>query len=137
MKTKSSILVLVAVTAVLRADPPQAPAASGEDHAKRKVGTEILARISTWGRGGRFSRAMPTPSHRLEFQPQKLVKDETRLPFTIIRWEQPEAPPEWQGYVRLSDLEIFLFDPKTGKHRPAKEHPRFAPPPKTEPAKPL
>lgn len=135
MKTRSSILLLLAVTALLYAAPPQTPDTGREDQAKRKVTLGIYAKVNTVN--GRFSRARPTPSHRLEFQPQKRLKDEELLPFTITRGPDPKATPEWQGYIRLSDHEIFLLDPETGKHQPAMEHPRFAPPPKIEPAKPL
>ena len=137
MKPKFSLLALVAITALLHAAPPPASAPSPEQVAKDKVATEIHAKVTLWRGGSRFSRALPTPSHRLEFQPPMLADGEKRLPFTIIGRAAPKAPAEWQGYVRLSDQEIFLLDPKTGKHRPAKEHPRFAPAPKVEPSKPL
>ena len=137
MRTKSSILALVAIAALLHAAPPLAPPPSTEQLARDKVTAGIYHKVLEWRGGGRFSRARPTPSHRLEFQPQILVNGEKRLPFTITRWADPKATPEWHGYVRLSDQEIFLLNPKTGKHRPANEHPRFAPPPKIEPAKPL
>jgi len=138
MKMKSSILALVAITTLLHATPPQAPAATNsEDLAKRKVATEIYGKVNRVA--GRFSRSMSGPSHQLEFQPQMLVQEESRLPFTISRSFGPKTPAEIQGYVRLSDQAIFVLDPKTGKHRPASEDPRFAPPvlPKVEPAKPL
>ena len=143
MKATSSILTLIAITALLHAAPPQAPASTAEDLAKRKVALEIHTKVNTIS--GRFSRAMPTPSHQLEFQPPMLVKEESRLPFTISRSRGPKATPELQGYVRLSDQAVFLLDPKTGNYRPAREDPRFAPPPqqqdlplpKIEPAKPL
>ncbi|MCW1923732.1 hypothetical protein OKA05_14290 [Luteolibacter arcticus] len=137
MKTKSSILALVAVTALLQAAPPQAPASTAEDLAKRKVATEIYAKVNRMS--GSFSRAAPGPSHQLEFQPQMLVKEESRLPFTISPSRNPKVSPQLQGYVRLSDQQIFLLDAKTGKHHPAYEDPRFAPAllPKVEPAKPL
>lgn len=136
MKTKSSILLLIAVTTLLHAAPPQ-PQASPEDQAKRKVATEIYTKVNTYS--GRFSRIGPMPSHQLEFQAPTLVNEENRLPFTITPSRNPKVSPQLQGYVRLSDQEIFLLDPKTGSHRPACEDPRFAPPlpPKIEPAKPL
>ncbi|RYD61665.1 MAG: hypothetical protein EOP83_16490 [Verrucomicrobiaceae bacterium] len=136
MKITSSIIVLVLITALLHAAPPQAQS-SPEDLAKRKVSLEIYAKVSTTS--GRFSRAMPMPSHKLEFQPQMLVKDESRLPFTITPVRNSKISPQLQGYVRLSNQQIFLLDPKTGNYRPASEDPRFAPPapPKIEPTKPL
>jgi hypothetical protein len=142
MKSTSSILVLIAITTLLHAAPPQAQASS-EDLAKRKVATEIYAKVRTMSSS--FSRAMPMPSHQLQFQPQMLVKEESRLPFTISRSRGLRREPELQGYVRLSDQTIFLLDSKTGQHRPASEDPRFTPPrqqrelplPKIEPAKPL
>ncbi len=143
MKTTSSIFTLIAITTLLHAAPPQA-ATTSEDLAKRKVATEIYAPVSPYSGG--LSRAMPKPSHRLEFQPQMLVEKESRLPFTITRHARMLKPtPELQGYVRLSDQAVFLLDPKTGNYRPAREDRRFAPPPqqqdlplpKIEPAKPL
>ena len=142
MKTTSSILVLIAITTLLHAAPPQA-AKSSEDLAKRKVATEIYAKVNTYHSS--FSRSGPAPSHRLEFQPQMLVEKESRLPFTITPSRMLKPTPELQGYVRLSDQAVFLLDPKTGNYRPASEDPRFAPPqqqrelplPKIEPAKPL
>ena len=142
MKTTSSILSLIAITTLLHAAPPQS-ATTSEDLAKRKVSTEIYAKVSTISGG--FSRARPMPSHRLEFQPQMLVEKESRLPFTITRSRMLKPTPEVQGYVRLSDQAVFLLDPKTGNYRPASEDQRFAPPqqqkehplPKIEPAKPL
>jgi hypothetical protein len=147
MKTTSSILALVAVTALLHATPPQAPASTVEDLAKRKVATEIYAKVNR--EGSPFSRVDLGPSHRLEFQPQMLVEKEARLPFTIVRsrLRDPKVAPEIQGYVRLSDQAIFLLDQKTGEHRSASEDPRFTPPQqrpqplvpllKIEPSKPL
>ena len=136
MKPTSSILVLALITTLLHAAPPQAEG-SPEDQAKRKVSLEIYSKVSTTS--GRFSRAMPMPSHQLEFQPQMLVKEESRLPFTIAPVRNPKISPQLQGYVRLSDQQIFLLDPKTGSYRPATEDPRFAPPqpPKILPSKPL
>jgi hypothetical protein len=141
MKTTSSILVLIAITTLLHAAPPQA-AKSPEDLAKQKVATEIYAKVNT--HSGRFSRVGPVPSHQLQFQPPMLVKEESRLPFTISPSRTLKATPELQGYVRLSDQAVFLLDPATGNYRPASEHPRFAaaqqqklPLPKIEPAKPL
>jgi hypothetical protein len=141
MKTTSSILVLIAITTLLHAAPPQAPVAA-EDLAKRKVATEIYAKVNIYS--GRFSRVGPVRSHQLQFQPQMLVKEESRLPFTISHTRRPAATPELQGYVRLSDQAVFLLDPATGNYRPASEDPRFASPqqeklplPKIEPTKPL
>jgi hypothetical protein len=142
MKTTSSILSLIALTTLLHAAPPQT-AKSSEDLAKQKVATGIYAKVSTMRSS--FSRSGPTPSHRLEFQPQTLVKEESRLPFAITPFRMHKATPELQGYVRLSDQAVFLLDPKTGNYRPATEDPRFATPqqprelllPEIEPAKPL
>jgi hypothetical protein len=136
MKTKSSILALISVTALLHAAPPEIQL-SPEDQAKMKVSAEIYTKVNTYS--GRFSRIGPLPSHRLEFQAPMLVKEETRLPFTISPGRNLTVSPQLQGYVRLSDQQIFLLDPKTGQHRPASEDLRFAPPtpPKIEPAKPL
>jgi hypothetical protein len=142
MKTTSTILSIIAITTLLHAAPPQA-AKSSEDLAKRKVATEIYAKVNSYQ--GSFSRSGPTPSHRLEFQPEMLVKEESRLPFTISRSRMLKPEPEIQGYVRLSDQAVFLLDSETGNYRPASEDPRFAPPqqqkelplPKIEPAKPL
>jgi len=102
-----------------------------------KVSTEIYSKVNTYG--ARFSRVGPIPSHRLEFRPQMLVKEEPRLPFTITPARNPKVSPQLQGYIRLSDQQVFLLDPKTGNYRPASEDPRFAPPPppNIEPAKPL
>ena len=142
MKTTSSILSIIALTTLLHAAPPQAQGSS-QDLAKRKVATEIYSKVNSYS--GRFSRSGPTPSHRLEFQPETLVKEESRLPFSISPSRMVTQTPELQGYVRLSDQAVFLLDPKTGNYRPANEDPRFAPPqqqrelplPKIVPAKPL
>jgi hypothetical protein len=142
MKTTSSILVLIAATTLLHA-APQPAQASPEDLAKQKVATEIYAKVSS--RSVAFSRADLGPSHQLQFQPQMLVKEESRLPFAISRSRGPKGEPELQGYVRLSDQAIFLLDPKTGQHRLASEDPRFTPTQqqrelpflKIEPSKPL
>lgn len=149
MKKTSSILVLIAAATLLHAAPPQ-PQASPEDLAKRKVATEIYAKVNK--QSSPFSRSDLGPSHQLEFQPQMLVEKEARLPFTIVRsrLRDPKATAEIQGYVRLSDQAVFLLDPQTGQHRPASEDPRFAPPQggqrqlqpqlpllKIEPSKPL
>ena len=136
MKTTSSVLALIAVTTLLHAAPP-AIRLSPEDLAKMKVSTEIYSKVNTYS--GRFSRVGPIPSHQLEFQPQMLVKEEPRLPFTITPARNQKVMPQLQGYIRLSDQQIFLLDQKTGTYRPASEDPRFAPPqpPKVEPSKPL
>ena len=102
-----------------------------------KVSAEIFSKVNIYS--GRFSRVGPIPSHRLEFQPQMLVKEENRLPFTITPVRNQKVMPQLQGYIRLSDQQIFLLDLKTGNYRPATEDPRFAPspPPKVVPSKPL
>ncbi|HEY1120967.1 MAG TPA: hypothetical protein VGE67_05185 [Haloferula sp.] len=138
MKTKSSVLALVAASALLHAAPMEIRL-SPEDQAKMKVSTEIYSKVNTYS--GRFSRVGPIPSHRLEFQPQMLVKEEPRLPFTITPARNQKVMPQLQGYIRLSDQQVFLLDLKTGNYRPATEDPRFTPAlppsPKVVPAKPL
>ncbi|MEK7951037.1 hypothetical protein [Luteolibacter soli] len=142
MKTTSSILALVAVTTLLHAAPPQAQP-TPEDLAKGKVAVEIYGKVNSMS--GRFSRVGPINSHQLEFQAPMFVKEEKRLPFTITPVRNPKVAVQLQGYIRLSDQEIFLLDQKTGQYLPAREDPRFAPPqqqrelplPKIEPAKPL
>lgn len=126
MKTTSSILVLLAATALLHATPIEIRL-SPEDQAKMKVSTEIYSKVNTYS--NRFSRVGPIPSHHLEFQAPTLVKEENRIPFTITPGRNPKVSPQLQGYIRLSDREIFLLDPKTGNYRHASEDPRFAPPP--------
>ncbi|MES2923497.1 MAG: hypothetical protein V4819_18220 [Verrucomicrobiota bacterium] len=124
-----SFAAALAVATLLHASPP-AGAPPPEELAMRKVNLEILTKVSPPER--RFSRAAPVPRHTLEFQPQLLVGGETRLPFTIKpRSIGTEAPPSalLEGYVRLSDQEIFLYLAETKTHVPASEHPRFAPKP--------
>ena len=133
MKTTSSVLALIAVTALLHAAPPVIRLFP-EDQAKMKVSVEIYSKVNTYS--GRFSRVGPIPSHQLEFQPQILAKEELRLPFTITPARNPRVSLQLQGYIRLSDQQIFLLDPKTGNYRPACEDPRFAPP-KVKPSKAL
>lgn len=134
MKTKcillaNSVLLAAAVAGLLHAAPPEenGPLAV-EVQARRKVLVQIFQKISP--REISFSRAMPVPRDTLEFQPQLLVDAESRLPFSIVsrRLADRTAPPVLQGYIRLSDQEIFLLDPKTGTHKPAAQHPLFAPP---------
>lgn len=138
MKTKSSVrsafaVLALAAVALLHADPAPTPVAGAEAEAKQKVFTQIHSKIATVHPS--FSRAIATPSHRLDFQPQLLVQGEARLPFTITRVKAEKAKPEVQGYVRLSDQEIFVLDPATGKHWSSLEDPRFAPPKKEVPDK--
>jgi hypothetical protein len=139
MNTKSTGLVAfilaASVAALLHAAPPQDdPSLPAADRAKRTARIEIFAKVNTVTGGG-FSRAGPRSSHSLQFEQELLVDGEKRLPFAIsaVGAEKPEL----KGYVRLSDQEIFLLDPKTGKHQPASQHPRFAPPPllQVEPVK--
>lgn len=138
MKTKTNILIpslaaLVAVT-LLQASPPAVPVPPVE-LAKQKVNVEIYAKVSPPARP--FSRVGPVSLDTLEFQPELLVDGEARLPFAIrprllgIRpaQETKNVPPATlEGYVRLTDQQIFLFDPAVKRHVPASEHPRFAPP---------
>ena len=128
--------MLLAVTALLQAAPTEIRP-SPEDQAKMKVSSEIYSKVNTYG--NRFSRMGPAPSHRLEFQAPTLVKEENRLPFTITPGRNPKVSPQVQGYIRVSDQQIFLLDPKTGNYRPASKDPRFAPslPPKVIPSTPL
>lgn len=105
----------------------------------RKVNLEIFNKVSPRERP--FSRAIAVPRHTLEFQPQQLVGGEARLPFTIRpRSLAAEATPatSLEGYVRLSDQEIFLHVAETKAYVPASEHPRFAPKPpaKVDPPRP-
>lgn len=148
MKTKTNILMpsLAAILAVtlLQASPPAVPVPPLE-LAKQKVTVEIFHKVSPPARP--FSRVGPVSHDSLEFQPELLVDGEARLPFAIrprvfvIRpgHEVKEAPPATlEGYVRLSDQEIFLYVAETKQHVPASQHPRFAPkpPPVIVPAKP-
>jgi hypothetical protein len=139
MKTKTNVLIpslaaLVAVT-LLQASPPAVPVPPLE-LAKQKVNVEIYAKVSPPSRP--FSRVGPVSHDSLEFQPELLVDGEARLPFAIrprvfvIRPgpEVKEVPPATlEGYVRLSDQEIFLYVAETKQHVPASQHPRFAPKP--------
>ncbi len=135
MKTKSTVrcfasyaLAIAALVALLQAAPPVADAPlPAVDQAKQKVAAEIFAKVNAY-EGPGFSRVGPRPTHRLEFQPDLLVKDEPRLHFAITPFRDGKLAVQLKGYVRLSDQTIFLIDPKNGEARPASEDPRFAPP---------
>lgn len=149
MKTKPNLLMpslaaVVAAVTMLHASPP-ADAVPPLELAKHKVTVEIFHKVSPPSRP--FSRVGPVSNDTLEFQPELLVKGEARLPFAIrprVFGIQPaqdvkDVPPATlEGYVRLSDQQIFLYVAETKTHVPASEHPRFAPkpPPVIVPAKP-
>lgn len=133
-----SFAAALAVATVLHAAPP-ADTGAREELARRKVNLEILAQVSPPERP--FSRTSRVQRHLLEFQPQQLVSGEARLPFVIKpRPDGKEvAPPVLlEGYVRLSDQQIFLFVEETKAYVPASQHPRFAPKPpmKADPPRP-
>lgn len=123
-----SLAAALAVATLLHAAPPADPLPPAE-LAKQKVNVEIFHKVSPPARP--FSRVMPVPSHHLEFQPELLVDGEARLPFTIRpRQTGKEAMPvTLEGYVRLGDQAIYLYNAETKSHVPASEHPRFAPKP--------
>ncbi len=146
MKTKlTTVRVLIqfltaafAVVTLLHASPP-ADTPSSEESEMRKVNLEIFNKVSPRERP--FSRAIAVPRHTLDFQPQQWVDGEARLPFSIRpRSIAPEAIPAalLEGYVRLSDQEIFLYVAETKAYVPASAHPRFAPQPpvKVDPPRP-
>jgi len=119
----------IALASIAHSAPPS-EAPSPEKMAIAKVNADILSKINPPVRP--FSRAKPIYQYRLEFKPQMLVKDETRLPFVILKSsfivdQGANIPAELEGFIRLGDREIYLHDPKTGADVPAAEHPRFAP----------
>lgn len=139
---KHRILILLPVTAIALAEPtlndprsynstkvPQSKAPSQptktDPHAKAKAAVleQVAFKLET--RHGRFSRAAPrSPSP--SYSPELLVDGEKRLPFKVAdRFSRKSVLA--QGYVRLSDQQIFILDPLTGKHRAVHEDPRFAP----------
>lgn len=145
MKTKPIVRSLIpslaaafAMAALSHASPPAAPA-SPEDQAMRKVNAEILTKVSPPVQP--FSRVAPVNRHVLEFQPQLAVEGESRLPFAIKPRpddKQTSPPALLEGYVRLSDQEIFLYVAETKAYVPRSQHPRFAPKPpaKVDPQRP-
>jgi len=120
-----SILAATAVMGLLHAAPPEGAPPSPEVVAKQKVAVEIFAKMNPVTRP--FSRVAPVPTHSLEFQPQQLVNGESRLHFVIrprgVADNKLPAAPAAQGYVRLSDQQIFLLDAKTGDFQPAQNPP--------------
>jgi hypothetical protein len=120
----AALLAAAAAVSFLHAEPQAAP--TPEAAAQQKVSTQIFARVSTERLS--FSRAMPMPLKRLEFQTPLMVNGEMRMPFAIVSVADPKKAL-WQGYVRLEDQEIFLCDAATGDFRLAASFPRFAPTP--------
>ena len=123
-----SLATALAVATLLHAAPPADPLPPAE-LAKQKVSVEIFQKVSPPARP--FSRVMPVPGHTLEFQPELLVQGEARLPFTIRPRQTGKEvmPVTLEGFVRLGDQAIFLYNAETKSHVPASEHPRFAPKP--------
>ena len=123
-----SLATALAVATLLHAAPPADPLPPAE-LAKQKVSVEIFQKVSPPARP--FSRVMPVPGHTLEFQPELLVQGEARLPFTIRPRQTGKEvmPVALEGFVRLADQAIFLYNAETKSHVPASEHPRFAPKP--------
>ena len=123
-----SLATALAVATLLHAAPPADPLPPAE-LAKQKVSVEIFQKVSPPARP--FSRVMPVPGHTLEFQPELLVQGEARLPFTIRPRQTGKEvmPVALEGFVRLGDQAIFLYNAETKSHVPASEHPRFAPKP--------
>lgn len=141
-KPKTSILfhslaAALAVATLLHAAPSADPLPPAE-LAKQKVSVEIFSKVSPPARP--FSRVMPLPGHHLEFQPELLVEGEARLPFAIRPRQTGKEvmPVTLEGYVRLGDQAIFLYDAASKSHVPVAQHPRFAPKPPliVVPAKP-
>lgn len=122
-----SILAATAVMALLHAAPPEGAPLSPEALAKQKVAIEIFTKMSPVMRP--FSRVRPVPTHSLEFQPLQLVNGESRLPFVIAPRGVADKTSPTQGYVRLSDQQIFLLDSKTGNYQPTPNPPQIAPQP--------
>ena len=120
-----AVIFAIALSSVVQsAAPPENQ--TPEELAKAKVNTEVLLKISPPHRP--FSRVMPIQQHQLLFQPQILVENESRLPFTIQKItlkKEIAMPVVLSGYIVLGSQNIYLRDSEAGAFIPAAEHPLF------------
>lgn len=126
MKYQRSILALAAVlaTAALATETGEPPAPHAE--ARQAVQTQIVARMPSSSMPP-FSRVRP-PQPRAHFHQLVVVDKEERLPFSVTEVGlRSSKTATLNGYIRLSDKVIFLFDPRTTRHVRADLDPRFAP----------
>ncbi|MEM1085587.1 MAG: hypothetical protein AAGI48_15860 [Verrucomicrobiota bacterium] len=118
---------LILITAALSEPSLEAETTTAEERRVRALlQLEVVARVDS--QMIRFSRAAPSRSrrHELELDPRQFVGTEARWPFRVLtRSVNAEGKPtvKFEGYLRISDDEVFVKDQFSKRYVTVSEHP--------------